>query len=423
MSTFAALALSAVTLLSPQGDPQANLVVIVSDQLAHWATDPAQRAPLDMPVLDALAASGTTYSRCYATVPVCAANRLALLSGQYPFSLGTNKLAAGTPDLGSILTAAGWDTAYIGKWHLSPGGGSPTQYVWPIDRTGWRFFSGNEGAPHNYVAGESFRREDRTPISTAPWEPTWNTVEAVRFLRANHSRPFALVVNYGPPHAGGLTGTLPTYLPSQITTRPNVALAQTSKALQAIAGYMNLCLTLDAELGVLLAEIDLSNTYVLFTSDHGDMLYSQGLKGNQHKRRPWEESSHIPLILAGPGIASGSTDASLISTVDLTPSVLSLLGVPAPGVLQGSPFPKHAPVYLGHNAKGNSWLGQRWRALVREDIKYAVTEDGAELMYDLVQDPYELTDLAADPAYRPLLVSMRRAIQRRSRDVGDPFFE
>ena len=89
------VALSGLSLFPPGGEVKANVVLIIVDQLAHWATDPAQRAPLDLPGLDSLAANGITFTHCYATSPVCSANRLALLSGHYPFSLGTNKLGAG----------------------------------------------------------------------------------------------------------------------------------------------------------------------------------------------------------------------------------------------------------------------------------------------------------------------------------------
>jgi len=399
-----------------------NLVVIVVDQLSHWATDPAQRAPLDLPNLDALAAQGTTFTRAYATSPVCSENRLALLTGQYPFTLGTNTLHPGVGSMGTMLEAAGWDTGYIGKWHLSPSA-SPSGFVASADRPGWRYFAGSEGVPHKYVTGFAFKQDDPTPVSTSPWEPTWNTTEAVRFLQAPRSKPFALVVNYGPPHPTVDTNFIPnTFTPKQIILRPNVEDRDKAAAKQRYVKYMSLAVTTDTELGVLLSEIDLATTFVLLTADHGDMLMSHGLGTNQQKRRPWEEAAHIPLILAGPGIAAGVQDSGMMSTVDILPSMFHLLGVTVPAEVEGSPWPYFSPVYFGHDDPDKSWGGERWRGLVDGYCKYAVSESGAlETLFDLVSDPYELTNLALNPVYAPTLNSMRAAVQARAHTLGDPF--
>ena len=422
------LALFLLTLLFAVARPaaaQKNLVVIVSDQFAYWASDPDQRAPLEMPVLDALAERGTRFTRCYATSPVCSANRLALLSGQYPFVLGTNKLDPSTPSLGVILERVGYDTGYIGKWHLSPDGGGLTGFVDPQDRPGWRYFAGNEGAPHNHTSGVSFKQNSQVPISTARWEPSWQTNEAVRFLRTPRSKPFALVLNYGPPHPTSVNGYMPPqayYTPGEITPRPNVDPAKWPEAQQRIADYLSLAVTVDIELGVLLPEIDLDETFVVFTSDHGDMLYSQGSPQNSQKRRPWEESAHVPLIVAGPGLDQEEDDR-LITTVDILPSALSLLGLAAPDFVAGRAFPEETPAYFGHDERAKSWQGEPWRSVVRGRIKYAVTESlGDELLYDLGSDPFEQDNLALDPAYSVQLARMRRLVRERAAEIGDPFF-
>ena len=397
---------------------QENVVVIIADQLSEWATDPGERAPLELPNLDALAAGGTRFTRCYTTSPVCAENRVALFAGRYPFE-GVDKLAPGVPTMGTIFEAAGYDTGYIGKWHLSPSA-TPSGFVAPAGRPGWRYFAGNEGQPHNYLTGLSFKQASPTPISTAPWEPSWSTTEAVRFLRTNRQRPFLLVVNYGPPHPGNgvYDPPLQLYQASEISVRPNTP----ASAATRYAKYMSLAVTTDNELGVLLAEINLATTLVVFTADHGDLLFAHGATHLEQKRMPWEEASHIPLILAGPGVEVGS-NARLISTVDLLPVLLELTGVPAPAHLQGSATPGLEPVYFGHDDTVKSWGGERWRGLVDGHLKYAVTESRAlETLFDLELDPYELNDLANAPAHASALTSMRAAVRARARRVGDRFF-
>ena len=401
----------------------ANVVFVILDQIPAWITDPAQRAPLDLPALDSLAARGRVFTRAYSTSPVCSANRVALLAGRYPF-YGTNKLDGSEATLGTILQVSGWDTGFVGKWHLSPAA-TPSGYVDPSVRPGWRYFAGNEGAPHDYTTGFAFINNDPAPISTAPWEPSWMTQQAVRFIRAERSSPYALVVSYGVPHpAKGSQGYTPPqtyYTPNQITPRPNVDQADKLAHKQRVAAYMGLCVTADNELGVLLAEIDLNTTFVVLTSDHGDNLYAHGTGPSQQKRRPWEESTHVPLLVAGPGISLG-TDPRLMASVDLLPSVLSLLGVSAPESVQGRAFPFTRAVYLGHNQDQNSWGGEKWRGLVDGNQKYATTQSGSlEVLFNLRADPHELNNLADNPAYQPSVGAMRAALAARGASIGDPF--
>lgn len=402
-----------------------NVVLIVVDQMPHWVSDPAQRAPLDLPALDSLATRGRVFSRAYTTSPVCSENRVALLTGQYPFALGTNKLDGTESTLGTMLKAEGYATGYVGKWHMSPAA-NPSGYVDPAVRPGWDYFAGNEGAPHNFTSSFAFINNDPTPISTAPWEPSWMTQKAIRFLRADRDKPFALVVSYGVPHpamgAQGYTPPQTYYTPNQITPRPNVDPADNQAHKQRVAAYMGLCVTADIELGLLLAEIDLSTTFVIVTSDHGDNLYAHGMGPAQQKRHPWEESVHVPLVIAGPGIPVGA-DPGLMSTVDLIPSLLTLVGAGIPPEIQGSAFPFTTSIFLGHNAVNKSWEGERWRGLVVNNLRYSVTESGGdELLFDLVSDPYELNSLAGNPAYAPTMRAMRDEIRARACALGDPFF-
>lgn len=423
MSVLAVLALVAAPLLGSGTAARPNLVVIVCDQAPAWAVDPATRAPLDLPALDSLAARGTTFTRAYATSPVCAANRLALLTGRYPFTLGTDKLQPGVQTLGSILLEQGYATGYVGKWHLSENP-IPSQYVRPGLRSEWEFFSGKEGGTHFMVTGSSFRQNDPTPIPSGPWEPAWNRAEAVQFLRTERDRPFVLVLNIDIPHGNKDHALMPplTITSSQVIVRPSVLKAEKLAAKPRYARTLSEMVLMDVEVAALLAEVDLTTTFVVFTTDHGDLLRSHGAANNQQKRSPYEEAAHVPFILAGPGVAAGASDARLMSTVDLLPSLLSLLEVPIPPAIQGTSFPSEAAVYLGQDDGKSAWLGERWRALVHNQLKYAVSEGGTELLFDLVADPYERSNLVRDPTALPTLQSMRRALRERAHDLRDPFF-
>lgn len=400
---------------------QDNVVILFIDQLSYWATDPAQQAPLQMPNLDALAAQGTTFTRAYATSPVCSAARLSLITGRYPF-FGTDRIDPAEDTLGTILEGAGWDTSWIGKHHLSQTP-DPSGYVPGPDRRGFRHFFGAWGQPHKYVTGVAFRNNDPSGVPTGPFEPTTYANEAIRFIKAQRNKPYALVLALDPPHPTKDHALMPPdiYTPGQITLRPNVPASSALLAKAKYATYLSWCALTDIEIGRVLAEVDLSTTFVLLLSDHGDMLYSHGTAGNQQKRSPYSEASQVPMILAGPGISAGVTDPGMMSTVDVLPSLLSLLGVPIPAQVQGGVFAYFTPILFGQDDGSSAWRGLPWRGLISSNLKYARSEDGFEVLFDLNLDEYELTNLATDPVYQPTLSAMRAAMAAESASIGDPF--
>ncbi len=224
--------------------------------------------------------------------------------------------------------------------------------------------------------------------------------------------------------------------------RPNVPDTFTD-ARRQLAGYYGLCESLDFETGRLLAalnQMDLTNdTLVVFNSDHGDMLGSHGLK--MKKNHPQDESLHIPLFMRWPGVIKpGQVTSTLMSTIDLMPTILSLCGLPSPAGVRG--LDKSAAV-LGRTSDVESVYSQglvqpsgqaekdrenqaepgaEWRCLVTQTHKLVVRRDPTRnRLWDLRNDPYEMNNLwEREPVLRDGLI---KQLQHWGQQTSDPFPE
>jgi len=425
-----------------------NILFIFPDQWRSHAFGYRGDPNVRTPNIDRLVAEGTEFTRAYSNHPVCSPARSMLQSGLYSHQNGflrNNFYLEQHPDhLGYRLKDAGYQTGYIGKWHLD--GHERPGFVPPHRRQGWDDFHGfNRG--HWYRLNDPNERQARyfTPdgklIFSDVFEPILQTDIAIDFMKRHEdsTEPWALMVSYGPPHD---PYTPPPshdrFNPDDIQWRDNVPTEsrQDEETREMITGYYGLCELMDDQIGRLLKQLEESgqadNTYVVFSSDHGDML---GSHGRHAKLIPFEEASSIPLIIRGPGVERGQKVDQLVSIVDYPPSLLALAGT-TPGsqmvgqdvtpALYGKPI-ENKPVLL----EGFMHLEDRqWRAIVTDRYKLSlvVTEHEGpgpfnleNYLFDLVEDPYEMNNLYNDPAHQDLvkkLTALRAEIAGRT---GDPY--
>jgi len=167
------------------------------------------------------------------------------------------------------------------------------------------------------------------------------------------------------------------------------------------------------------------NTLIAFTSDHGDM---HGSHGKQYKGHPEEESLHVPLFMRLPGaIKAGQKTQTLVSTVDLMPTIVSLCGLKVPStctgrdlsaVITGGRSPAVESVY----AEGRMQLGKAWRAVVTPQHKLAMDIAGRVThLFDLQADPYEMKNLAEDRSREALRKDLVARLRRWGKETGDTF--
>jgi arylsulfatase A-like enzyme len=166
---------------------------------------------------------------------------------------------------------------------------------------------------------------------------------------------------------------------------------------------------------------------VLLSSDHGDML---GSEGRRLKRKPWEESIRIPGIIRYPArVKAGIRNEANFAHVDFAPTLLSLCGVKVPSGMQGSDL---SGVILGTSSKApdsaffqilgpfqGDGTEDGWRGVRTHRYMYARFETKPWVLYDLEKDPYEMRNLADDPGSQALVKEMDGRVSAWMKRTGD----
>lgn len=408
-----------------------NLLFVLADQWRSSAFGFGSDQVVRTPHFDRLARQGANWSRAYAANPVCSPNRACILTGRFSHQTGMvrNDLQLPPSEIcwPEAFREAGYATHYVGKWHLD---GEPKPGFVPA---GWRRrgFQTFEGFNRGHVYHSPWGFDDRgEPLAErfgdAPdgyYEPSAQTDAAIAFMNRNRQRPFACYLSWGPPHTPFRPPrSFRRYEAGEIELRPNVPEEHRAKAIKDLVGYYGLCESLDHELGRLTAFLEetglADNTLLVFTSDHGELA---GSHGKYRKGEPEDESLRVPLLMRLPGhIPAESAPETLISSVDLMPTLLSLCRLPAPTTCAGRDLsgvvlpdresPEVESVYCEGKVlasrsappTANSPEQGPWRAIVTERYKLVVRGDytDARGLFDFREDPWELRNLANDSRLR-----------------------
>ena len=423
---------------------QPNLLFVFGDQWRAQALGYESDVNACTPNLDHFAAESANFRNAISGTPVCCPYRATLMTGQHPLThglfLNDVNITSDAVPLAECLNQAGYDTGYIGKWHID--GQGRQAFVPPERRLGFRFWRGFE-CSHNY--------NDSPYYGDTPEKRKWEGYDAeaqtqcaCEYIRAHGTsspdRPFALFLSWGPPHAPYQTAPerfRKRYDPKQVVLRPNVPAKIAESAQEQLAGYYAHIEALDACFGELLATLRDAgveeNTIIVFTSDHGDML---GCQGMWKKQKPWEESIRVPLLIRHPAAygRAGRTIGEVVNAPDIMPTLLGLCGVPIPDSVQGidaSPLLRgedvpeldgallalHFAFHQWHERNG----GRVYRGVRTERFTYARDLDGPWLLYDNDADPYQQTNLAEQSSHAATVQRLDALTQRKLDEIGDEF--
>ncbi len=437
-----------------------NILFIFADQLRYSAVGASGNPVVQTPHLDRLAEEGAFFEQAFSSCPICAPYRAQLITGRYSHQNGVMdneyRLRDGEVTLHQVLKDAGYRTAHIGKWHLGYGPFTPEK------RHGLDYMYANT-CDHNYYSVTYFENE-RGPISTHGWSPEIETSRAIALIeswsREGKKKPFSIHIGFGPPHNnyGGklhlpydmYPGEFNIYDPARIDLPENVPVPLADFARNEIADYYGNVTALDFEVGRLLRKLEelgiVENTIVCFSSDHGDHLRSYGYGGpddrwlhfskRANKATPHEEAVHIPFIIRYPArITPGRRTRTMLSSVDVMPTLLSLCGLPVPERVQGRDLahaalgePGFEPdsVYLqilGHGwPNRHKWVGF-WRGVRTPRYTYARWKDpeNRSMLFDREKDPFELNNLSGEKEHAALEAELEARLQRWMKETGDPF--
>lgn len=434
-----------------------NVVFVFGDQWRAQAVGYAGDPNVKTPNLDRLAAASVNFSTAVANCPVCSPYRASLLTGRYPHThgivLNDAHLGHEAVSLADAFKTSGYDTAYIGKWHLD--GRGRTQFIPPDSRQGFEFWRVME-CTHDYNRS-GYYAEENEKLLWPGYDAEAQTAEAEKYIRnRSGDRPFLLVLSWGPPHNPYETAPQKfkdLYNPERIVLRPNVPVAAEENARRDLAGYYAHCSALDACVGRLLKTLDdrglADETVFVFTSDHGDMLHSHG---EERKQRPWDEAVRVPFLLRAPGLL-GKAPREIrtpLNSPDLMPTLLGLCGLPVPETVEGrdfsgliterggeceedggggeggrrKPSPKAAALIACYHPFGE-WQrdqgGREYRGVRTARFTYVRDLQGPWLLYDNEKDPYQLENLCGREESAELQARLETLLERELRRLGDEF--
>ena len=447
-----------------------NLIYVFADQLRYLSCGYAGDRRAHTPNIDRLAAGGVDFRNCVSMTPVCSAYRASLMTGKYTTTTGMviNELRL-SPEhecFAHVLTRGGYETGYIGKWHVwanqlghheddRNGFTPPGPYRLGFDGE-WAAYNFH----HRYFNAFYYRDEPkkipyRQPGVKSPYEPDAQTDMAIDFVdrAAKGSRPFSLFLSYGTPHDPWGFNNVPEHFADmfrdvRFPNPPNFSNVQDPYAdgwgtmgktylknlEQYRQGYYAMTANLDWNIGRLMAALrksgELDNTIVVFTSDHGEMF---GAHGRRAKNIFYEEAARVPFLVQWPArIAAGAVSDACLNTPDIMPTVLGLMDLPVPEAVEGMDLsrsalgtggPQPEAALLQNTGACAAWQdGYEWRALRDKRFTYAVyRRDRSELLFDNRNDPYQTQNLAGDAKHADRLDHFRRMLKRRMQQLNDGF--
>jgi N-acetylglucosamine-6-sulfatase len=446
---------------TPPPGPRPSFVVVIADDMAYGLFGPARRFPfLRLPNLERLTARGTSFDNAYVTTSLCSPSRASLLTGLYAHTHGVTRneqveLSSSIATWPQLLQAAGYETAFVGKWHMNAQTDAPRPGF-----TYWLSFRG-QGVYENPLLNENGRAVQRTGYLT-----DLLTDHAVDWLRRPRTAPFALILSHKAPHNPAVpaprhASMLPdAALPEPASFEDTFADKPAWQRRYAVCGgvasafttcpdpqpavlapapwpaqdpgrlaYLRTLLSLDESVGRVMAEVEAqgraSSTYFVFLSDNGLFLGEHRIGD---KRLAYEESLHVPLVVAGPGVAAASVEPMVLN-LDLAPTLLELAGVAVPASMQGLSF---APILRGGRAElRDAFLYEyandpalpvipRILGMRTPNRKLVTYPDspGEEEMYDLASDPHELKNLAREPEWAGARLQLERRLSRLVDETG-----
>ncbi|MDO8752369.1 MAG: sulfatase [Anaerolineales bacterium] len=419
-------------------DARPNIIFILTD-------DQPYHTVAYMPtVRDVLMTGGVVFENGFVTTPLCCPSRVSIWTGQYAHNHGvlTNRLPLGgaqkfdeTLSSALWLQAVGYHTAYFGKYlneyeSLTPLGRVPAGWdTWGalLDRVQSAEDTGSENSYESYSFSENGQIMEGGVFSA-----DWVTQRSVDFISASRDAPFFLVMAYYNPHtpyfwADRHDGQFransflradpyrpPNFLEADVSDKPEYfqQLIDGLSVEKIDTRYNHLLrslLSVDDGVASVLAELDQmnlrDNTIVVFISDNG-LTVGNHVPGMM-KNCVYEECIRVPFIVYAPAFFAARTDLRLVANIDLAPTFADLSGAPIPDSVDGlsllpllydPSIPWRDGLLLEHwPTDGETHLIPEFHAIRTSEWKYVEYVTGEVELYDLINDPYELSNLAALP--------------------------
>ncbi len=473
MNTKLLYGLASLAILSPQAKAIAkknkpNLLFIMTDEHTNRAISCyrermhelqaytwGKEAVVNTPNIDRLAKEGAIFTNFYASSPVSTPSRGSFQTGLYPINCGTpiNGMAmdANKKTFATVLADEGYHTAIVGKWHLAgtpylkgrlynnPGyhfGYKERDYAFETNHQKW-YREGKE-------AGQLYPVNDRKSPNEN-YSTDFLTTKAIEVMERQGNEPFCLFLSLPDPHSPEIAREpyvsqfknmkiQPpiTITPDAIASRPLWATQGKCESRgyteKAVREYFGMVQCIDDNIGRILDYLDenglADNTIVVFTADHGEMLYTHN---RVDKGLPYDDSSRIPFLVRYPGkVKAGKVIEKTYTSCDFPPSILGLMGAKGNlGKVDGIDDSKtwvnkdmevqsDRIIYMT-DSPFNDWTAAT-------DGRYVLVLSCRDVpwLFDKKKDPLETINFYDNPEYKEIAKTLQESLIAQMKQYNEP---
>lgn len=435
---------------------QPNIVFLFSDQ-QRFDTLGVNGQPLDItPNLDELAFEGVNFEHAYTPQPVCGPARSCLQSGLFATETGCFVNGISLPieqaTIAKSLSEAGYETAYVGKWHLASDVEHDYEMIAiPEERRGgytdyWMASDVLEFTSDGY-GGYVFNK-DNERIDFEGYRADCMTDYAINYLTDRQTdKPFFLFVSYIEPHHQNnhhaFEGPLGSKEQFSDFIKPDDLAVGEGDWQSQMPDYLGCCHALDQNVGRIVETLKKQGIYedtvIIYTSDHGCHFktmtkYIDQDGADDYKRSPDENSIHIPLIIRGPGFKGNVSESKLLSLIDLPKTLLSLAGCESNHVqgrdlqtiFNDESWKNEVYIQISESMVGRALRTERYKYIIHAPHKKPFKDAGSEAyvegwLYDLAMDPLEQINLIDNQDYLEVKVQLREQLLKHAKIAQEHF--
>lgn len=421
-----------------------NVIFFFTDQQRYDTTGVGHNPCNLTPNFDCMATDGTFAEYAFTPQPVCGPARAVLQTGKYATTTGNYRNGFVLPKehktMADYFNEAGYDTGYIGKWHLAEG-----RHAVPKEqRGGYQWWLGANSLEHTSTAYDTLVYDnDNNPVHLPGYRVDALTDATIRYIddKKESDKPFFLFLSFLEPHFQNCFDDFPApdiyknipagYMPPDLGSLKGTAW-------EHLSGYYGMVKRLDEALGRIrdaLKSLGMEeNTILVFSTDHGCHFKT---RNKEYKRSCHESSIRIPLAFYGGPFTGAGKLREKVSLVDLAPTLLDACGIPVPADMQGrsimpwvrrettTPSGKDIFVQISESQVGRAIRTDRWKysveALDKDPIQDAGSPEYTEtFLYDLEHDPYELHNLIHSKAHEKVCEVLAEKLKRCMTEAGEP---
>ena len=443
-STLAAALPAAASEKLFAGPSRPNIIFILTDDHRWDALSCMGHPFIQTPHMDRIAREGILFENAFVTTSLCSPSRASFLTGQYAHQHGvvTNHTPwdnRNTTFL-ELLNAGGYDTAFIGKWHM-PGKGLPA--LRGVDHFVSFTREGGQGVYYDCPLIIDGVESDRT----GKYITEDLTDFALQFIQKKRSNPFCLylshkAVHFGfrpPKHLNHLYDDVDLRLPPEsdtwnTMTRNHLFVGALFPMNILYREYCETVVGVDEQVGRILDQLEqmniLDDTVIIYAGDNGHLWGEHGL---YDKRLAYEESIRIPFLVRYPGLIQdpGRRASQMALNIDLAPTILDLAGLPTPDHMQGQSL---KPILQSAAVRGRwSWLYEYFpvfpipipgiTAVRTPRFKYIEYQNDIrpKEIFDLHKDPREMKNLLDTNEGKRLYLELKLELERLKQETGYRF--